>query len=71
MPDISMCIGGDCPRKNDCYRYRAIPNSYQTYFVNPPFRDGDCKYFNKLLPGDRLVPIEEIGSEKHVNDRDI
>lgn len=54
MPDISMCTGGDCPLKNDCYRYKATPNEYQSYFSYPPYSidfniDGtqeiDCLYF--------------------------
>lgn len=24
MPNISMCKGGNCPRKDSCYRYTAI-----------------------------------------------
>lgn len=52
MPDIAMCLGFDCPSKDKCYRYTAIPNPYrQTYFVNSPislseFEDKDkCEYF--------------------------
>ena len=31
MPDITMCTG-NCPVKENCYRYMATPNPYgQTY----------------------------------------
>ncbi len=56
MPDISMCVGNDCPLKETCYRYKAKPCEYQTYFMNPPYEDGKCEYYWKMeskpnLPG--------------------
>jgi len=38
MPDITMCNGGSCTIKHDCYRYTAKPREYgQSYFMEPPF----------------------------------
>ncbi len=38
MPDITMCQGGDCEYKSNCYRFTAEPNLYrQSYFQSPPF----------------------------------
>lgn len=31
MPDITMCVKGDCPRKSACYRSTARPNKWQSY----------------------------------------
>lgn len=46
MSDIRMCVGGECSLKNMCYRYTAPVNEYQqTYFFNPPIKDGKCDYF--------------------------
>ena len=48
MPDITMCSGGECPAKNKCYRYTAMPSKYmQSYFEAPPHSEGDigCIYF--------------------------
>lgn len=49
MPDISMCPGDDCPRKEDCYRYTATPSPYrQSYFAKPVYDKKDkakCTYF--------------------------
>lgn len=59
MPDISMCFGDNCPLKNECYRFKADPSEYQSYFSYPPFSidfnmDGtqeiDCLYFWKIKP---------------------
>jgi hypothetical protein len=36
MNDIKKCIGTDCPIKEQCYRFTAIPNSHQSYFVGIP-----------------------------------
>lgn len=45
MADITMCKGGDCPLKEQCYRYKATMSFYQSYFVEPPFKDGKCDMF--------------------------
>lgn len=42
MPDISMCFGKDCDRREHCYRYRAKPNQVQTYSD----LEHDCKMYN-------------------------
>ena len=41
-----MCEGNDCPLKEKCYRFTAIPNEYrQAYFVEPPYIGEDCDMF--------------------------
>ncbi len=47
MPDISMCRGGDCPKKETCYRYTATPDRrWQSYFTEVIFdRDGKCNEY--------------------------
>ena len=46
MPDITMCHGGDCPHKEKCYRFTANADElYQSYFVDPPYKDGKCEYY--------------------------
>lgn len=42
MPDISMCFGKDCDRREHCYRYMAKPNQVQTYSD----LEHDCKTHN-------------------------
>ena len=42
MPDISMCNNDKCNKKSDCYRYCAIPSSWQSY---AHFDEVDCQYF--------------------------
>jgi len=47
MPDITMCRGGKCPKKETCYRYKAKPDPYrQAYFGDPP--EEDCKFYWKM-----------------------
>ena len=48
MPDISMCVGNDCPIKENCYRYKAKPCEYQSYFMEAPYKDGDCFHYWKM-----------------------
>lgn len=30
MSDITICVNGTCLARNECYRYRAIPDYYQS-----------------------------------------
>ena len=49
MPDITMCKGDQCPLKETCYRYKAKPSMYQSYFVDIPLKeDGTCEYFMEI-----------------------
>ena len=46
MSDITKCKGTDCPVKEHCYRYTAKANEFrQSYFVEPPIKDGKCEMF--------------------------
>ena len=45
MPDITMCEGTGCPVKDECYRFTASPSDYQSYFVDPPIKDGKCEMY--------------------------
>lgn len=31
MPDITMCVNKQCPLRAKCYRYRAVPSTWQSY----------------------------------------
>ena len=31
MPDITMCEGKDCVKRDTCFRYRARPSERQSY----------------------------------------
>ena len=45
-PDITMCLGTNCPYKKSCYRFTAKSSEYmQSYFMNPPFKDGKCEMY--------------------------
>lgn len=48
MPDVTMCLGKDCPLKETCYRYKAKPDEYQYYFMEAPFKDKECNYYWKI-----------------------
>lgn len=59
MPDITMCLGGDCPLKKDCYRYRVNP-CYCQSIMTPPFKDGSCEMFYNIDKDFSIRSIEEI-----------
>lgn len=45
MSDITKCKGTDCPHKENCYRFTAPADIYQSFFVDPPIKDGKCDYY--------------------------
>ena len=45
MPDIAMCKGDECPVKENCWRYMAPADRWQSYFGTPPFNEDGCEYF--------------------------
>ena len=49
MTDICKCKGEIgaiiCPYKEKCYRFTAIADEYQTYFLELPLKDGKCEYY--------------------------
>lgn len=45
MADITMCLGTNCPLKEKCYRFTAKASEYQSYFMKPPFKDGNCEMY--------------------------
>ena len=50
MPDISMCPGTDCPKKETCYRFMATPCDYQSYFVEAPIKEGgECDHYWEIV----------------------
>jgi len=58
MPDISMCENRKCPKRNKCYRFRAVPDIGQSYCTfNDPL-DGDCQWFMPIEKGDKVMGIK-------------
>ena len=51
MPDISKCIGTDCPLKEKCYRYTSKPNAYRQSYdefwkgIQKSGTHTTCEYF--------------------------
>ena len=45
MPDITMCKDNKCPKKETCYRFKAAPSHYQSYFLDTPREGKDCKLY--------------------------
>jgi len=49
MPDITMCKGQNCPLKENCYRYKAKPSLYQSYFMEAPFKNRECNHYWEIV----------------------
>ena len=66
MPDIALCSNSQCPLRDNCYRYRAIPSKYnQVYTKFRPFRNEECDAFwdaREYAPT-RLRTVDEVDWE--------
>ena len=64
MPDIAMCIGKGCDKRNTCYRHTAQPSFYQTYFAPNPV---GCEHYWPTEPGgvrrSATFKVKENGNE--------
>lgn len=47
MPDISMCLDGECPSRLTCWRFMATPDCWQSYaaFERPDGTDRCYAYW--------------------------
>jgi hypothetical protein len=66
MPDLAMCEGTGCPRKNECYRHMAIATpERQSYFTTPPVNveTGECPEFWAIEPG-RRIRVVKVADER-------
>ncbi len=68
MKDMSKCVNEDCPIKNSCLRYRAVPDKYQSYtkfYPNSTITPVSCDFFEKILPGHKVEPL--IATQEEMN----
>jgi hypothetical protein len=62
MPDISMCMNRQCPRRGHCYRYLAPPNPYRQSYAK--FDELECKDMIELHEGHGLLrSVIEVDKE--------
>ncbi len=45
MADLTKCKGDNCPLKETCKRYTSEASLYQSWFVEPPIKDGKCTMY--------------------------
>jgi hypothetical protein len=58
MPDISMCKSSWCPKRETCYRFRAVPSQRQSY-ISPTEVGDSCTHYAPIQKGDVLRPEEK------------
>lgn len=61
MPDICMCEGKDCPKKETCYRFKAEPSEYrQAYFVHEPYdhEAEECEHYWPVRESEEKKAVE-------------
>jgi Protein of unknown function (DUF2934) len=58
MPyDVTMCLGQNCPIKQDCYRFTAKIRGRQNFFGEAPynFATNSCEHFISNRPDDDKI----------------
>ena len=70
MCDLTMCCNRDCPIRNKCYRYRAIPDDYQSFALfkseerfikRTNNKVPECPYFWELdVRVDKFLPTDIV-----------
>ena len=57
MPDITMCDNRECVIRAECFRFRAIPGTMQSWskFVG----GATCQYYVPLYAGRPVRPLSE------------
>jgi hypothetical protein len=56
MADVTMCTNGECPLKESCYRFRAVPSHWQSF---SHFDGGDnCEYYILIIPSDSVRSLD-------------
>ena len=59
MPDITLCTG-NCPVKENCYRYMATPNPYgQTYSMLEAVCLSNGEYSELIPYRDKIIKEEK------------
>jgi hypothetical protein len=71
MPDIAKCWGRECPVKEKCFRFTAKPSERQTYFANPPMRDGKCDFFWGDTQESIMKQLEDIVNNQNKSDESL
>jgi len=71
MTDITMCADRSCPKRRDCFRYRAHPKAEQSFAVFTTV-DGVCNGWWPLswAPNGRLRQMTEIEAPKVISSHD-
>ncbi len=57
MPQFVMCAKKDCPKSNECYRFKAVPDKDQVFnnFINLCNPDDEYRYHIKIRKDDKIV----------------
>lgn len=66
--DITMCSGKGCDFKERCFRFTAKPSDRQSYFVNPPIKDGKCDLFWGENQENILKMLQDIVKNQNKSD---
>lgn len=56
--DITMCMGVDCPVKENCKRFTSKPDEiWQAYFLDSPYKKTDTSFTCDMYWGENAESI--------------
>ena len=56
--DITLCVNRECPLKDRCLRFRAMPDNHQHYARFEPVK-GECEFRIAIQAHHRLEPQDD------------
>jgi hypothetical protein len=69
MADITMCTGDGCDLKLKCYRHTATSCSWQSWFIEPPIKDGKCDMFWGEKAEDSYNDLKDVFRNNIIKDK--
>ncbi len=64
MPDITMCQGTGCTVKESCYRFKANPSEWQSYFSIIPGKDASCPRYVEAISKSQVRRLDAQTEKK-------
>ena len=59
LTEITICVNSRCAIREDCYRYRAMHDFFQSYSLFQPLDDTNCLDMLKLEPTDTVLRVAD------------
>ena len=59
MAGTPMCRSKDCPQREKCWRYRAVPRKKDQSYFDYEWQSDGCHGYRPIWPGTPVTPFKE------------